>query len=451
MQGPPAEDSFSRRYFPWVLVGAGAALLAMSALLTALGTETRFVPLGPAAAPDDAGRPPARGDWSIDLLRMEPALERGAWDHLRVKTAGHDELVELRPDATVSIAGVEYHVAAVRTWRGLLTIADGRPAASVSVYDGDQALVEDVFIADGQRVRIDDGPAIALHWHGNAEESHEAAGGARVRDTAPRWGVADGGRVHWFENFEAGTGVTLDDGTVVILERFIPGEAAQPGEANEALLVVQWGAGEEAEHLRIVGPSDDPPVFVQYPKEDTATFHLHAHDTGRAEVLFASPDIRDGPVKLASGERWQPRGASYAVRIEQVLPGAAPVARDSSPFFEAVLESAAGRVRVRQGEAVRVGDALLRYVRRPHHASTAFRMRLQRDQGGSESFVLYPHEREVLDLGGQRWLASHGDVRPGEGLWLRQRAGGVRWVRLAGMVIFIAGLVAVMMRRPAAR
>lgn len=463
-QSRPAE-TFSRQLpAAWVLVGIGAVCLGASVLLTAFRSQSRFIPFETPGISNGSPREAAvraktaivpreiagGNGWTLELERTEPALERGAWDRLRISVSGDERTIDLTPGAAIDVGGKNYRVSVVRTWRGLLPTQDGRPGASVSMFHGDEPVVENLLVVEGQRVKIERGPTLTLQWHPDAETCRRAAAAPGMDEQSARWGVADDGRVHWFESFVPGTGVTLDDGTVVLLERFLPRGDSAAGADKEPVLIVRWGAGDDAERIRVAGASDEPPILAQYPGQDRLEFCLHAYTAGRAWTVLGSPEDRAGPVELESGERWQPDGAAYGLRLEQVLPSAAPVTEANSPFFEAVLESGEDRLRVRQGEAVRAGDALLRYMRQPDYASTAFRMRVDGGSGRSDAFVLYPHERHSFKLEGATWLLHHGDVRPGEGLVLRRRAEGVRWFRLAGLVLFVAGLVAVMMRRPAA-
>lgn len=468
------------RHWGWFsLLGVGAMLVAVALVLALSGTSRRVVPFQPVLnsgaeqSTGALGRVALLGDARhsdsgefvssaqpmvprLELCQIEPALNHGPWDGLRISGPGEERLVDLRPGAVVEVEGGSYRIASVRTWQGVLPIERGVPAASVSLFRDGDTIVEDLVIEKGDSAEIAGGPSVELHWHSDAAAARKAAqdgAGDEHGETLgkARWGVADGPRMQWFESFAPGTGVTLNDGTLIQLEAYQPA----PGKGRDstgAVLVVQSVRDGNVKRFRIVGASNEPPIFVQYPEMGGDRFRLDGFASGHVLVEFTGGDERSDPAELEAGETWRAPSSDLAIRLEAAEASGAPIVAGDSPYFEAVLDGSDRRVRVRQGEAVRVGDTLLRYVRRADYASAAFRLCLYRSRGEApETFVLYPGSRCSLRLEGETWTLAHRDVRPGEELILRRRLVDFRWIGAVGVVLVVAGLFGLVARRRAGR
>ena len=79
-------------------------------------------------------------------------------------------------------------------------------------------------------------------------------------------------------------------------------------------------------------------------------------------VTGSGPEIQS--VHLTSGNGWTEVGPGFALRLVQLLPSAMPGGRAQSTLAQLSLETAQGPLTLRQGEALRIGDVMLRLVRR---------------------------------------------------------------------------------------
>jgi hypothetical protein len=367
-------------------------------------------------APDASAAGPLR----IELVHISPSRSAGRHDRLRITRGEHKTTRELIVGAEIDIAGKSYRVDDIRTWQGLLPVPDGAVMASVSVLSQGDLPFEDILLRAGQRIEIDDRLSLELRACPSAGQSAAASGSAGAGDVPARWGIADGAGVVWFDSFAPGSGATLQDGSVVLLESF---------DANGPTLIVRKRTAGGEESLRVDGPSSTPPLLLEVGQSTAETVVLCATEDGRVSIAGAGAGA--DPVELTESQAWTPPGR-----------------REDSPFFEAVLESPAQRVRVRQGEAVRVGDDLLRYVREPGNASATIHLRVSGGGGDPSDALLEPGARFGFVWSGGRWSVAHADVSPGDGITIR-RAGAARGWLAVGVIAIAAALLPGLVRSAA--
>jgi hypothetical protein len=98
------------------------------------------------------------------------------------------------------------------------------------------------------------------------------------------------------------------------------------------------------------------------------------------------------------------------------------------------------------GEAVRIGDTLVRYVRAPNDETAAFRLRVVPPADEPIDVRLVPGGAQDLAWDENTWKISHADVAPGEGVTIR-RASRSSVLLIAG-VTFVAAAFCLLSIRP---
>lgn len=270
-----------------------------------------------------------------------------------VLIANTGETYPLETGEQLSLNEIEFDVIAIRPWSGLVRTGGGLPMASVSVRVGDAAWAENLFLADGVWVAVGDRVSLVLRWHDSTDEARAAAAEAFDPVAGARWGVDDGGAMQWLTSFEPGTGIELRDGSVVTLLSL-----GRQDEMPALEVSVRRG---DAESKQIVTPESGAGEFIQFevPGLREYVVRLHAWRDGAAFVRVHDAGKEPQATELRAGEALN--AGPLRLRLEQVMRNATPVTPGESTVQEVVLESPNTRIRVREGEAVRHGDALLRF------------------------------------------------------------------------------------------
>jgi hypothetical protein len=430
------------RLFAIVLLATGVAALAWWGVSMlgprALGAEfVRAVPDDDAAPQAAEFRDRSNGPNSellrVELLQIVPYLESPPRDRLSVSTGSIEETHEWIPGSEIAVAGRIYRVETVRTWKGLLPMTGGAQMVSVTLLRPDALPIEDILLRTGQRLDIGGDVSLDLRECIGRDDALALIAAAALDVDPGKWGIADGGGVIWFESFIPGTGATLSDGSLIMLESFSP---------QTMSLVVRKRTAFGVDTLRVDGPSSAPPLFLEYSRAASPVIGLYVIEDGRV-LMAVSP-----PQEIAAGETWPFTKGPYTLRLEQAFRSAAPVGAADSPFFEGVLVSGEDRIRVRQGEAVRVGDSLLRYLREPNNATAAIHLRMFVSGDKEFELELRPGEQFILEWMGETWSLAHADIEPG-GIVTIRRQGRPGAIAVAGTVaVFIAMLL---LRKPRPR
>jgi hypothetical protein len=278
---------------------------------------------------------------------------------LRVSRFDFDRTFDIAPGDRIEIEADVYSVEAIRPWSGLLRDAAGVPMAAVSVGDASGAWTEDVLMEPGGWTRFRGFPPVQFLFEPD-EGVRAATVERRIAEAPPgRWGVNEGGRTHWFASFAPGSGTLLDDGTAVTLVAF--DEDGTPPSIR--VRIERDGSAEEREVLADV--SDGLVSFERNPLRGDAVVFLGGRDD-RADVYrIRGGAMGEAAASLRAGYVWEDASTGMKLRLEQVLAQGVPVLREESPLLEAVLAGEDRRIRVRQGEAVRVGETTLRFIRNP--------------------------------------------------------------------------------------
>ncbi len=387
----------------------------------------------------------ASGSFGITL--DETQLEDAAplTGTLKISEYGEDREVELSPGTVFVVGGNTVTVLALRPYAGLWPDPMGAPMAGVSVRLRD-LWIENLLLQSKQWLHFEDGPAIRFLWCDNEEEAGRHIAAGRPGIESARWGVHDEGRTHWFSSFAPGAGVELADGRIVTLVGLDEG----PSDAVAAI-DVEISELSGTTRRRIPANTDDPLAVFVYPALNADLLLLYAWEEAKALAAYLPQDADSAYAQLVPGEEWTPEIGGIAVRLEQVSRAAVAVESGQSTIFEALLQVASSRVRVRQGEAVRVGDALLRFSLKTRPPSAHYGMTLTNPSGKQTHFVLTPDRPFSFSTAYGRFSLTHDDVRPGRGLTLRPE-GVMVPVRLQiGVLILVLAMMGIFLARRAPR
>jgi hypothetical protein len=163
------------------------------------------------------------------------------------------------------------------------------------------------------------------------------------------------------------------------------------------------------------------------------------------DVHIRFPDGYERQETLEDGESIVLEDRALFFTVHRVRETAVAVTPAQSPFFEATLRIDDVSVYVRQGEAVRVEDTLLRYVRRPDFQSTAFDLRIA-DIKGVREVTLNPGDATTVHIGDRAHTLRHGGILPGEHMIVDlPDADGVSPLVPGGVMILLGatGLIAI--------
>jgi hypothetical protein len=405
------------------LIGAGLYTARGSRVMTAeFATPTQQVPTN-----SNQDSPVARfvqkendAPLTVELIDVTPDRNAADPDRLSVSVGGEEHDHDLIVGDDIPISEVAYRVEDVRTWRGLLGVADGTPMAIISLFDAGNLVVQDLTLSIGRRVDVGSRLSLELRPCSNRDDALDRLTEEKKRATG-RWGIVDADSVIWFETFAPGTGATLSDGSLVMLESF---------RADPPRLVVRKRSASGDERLELDRPSTEPPLLLELPGQTAERIALFVCEDGRI-VLGTDP-----PLDLVTGETSPLPDGTHSLRLEQALRSAALATSQDTPFFEAVLESRDRRIRVRQGEAVRVGDALVRYLRRPDNTTAVFHLRINSSEGGVQLVNLRPGEQYSFSWAERMWLLRHADISPGDRVSIRRTdTSRVLWILGIGAIV----------------
>ena len=372
---------------------------------------------------------------------QDPAPPTGT---LKISQYGEDTEIEISPGTIFFLNGTTVTALALRPYVGLWPDPKGSPMASVSIRLRD-LWIENLFLQSNQWLHFKGGIAIRFLWCGNEEEARRHIAAGRPGIESARWGVHDEGRTHWFSSFVPGAGVELADGRIVTLRSL----DETPGNADAAI-EVEISELTGPTRRRIPANTDDPLVVFEYPSFNGDLLLLYAWDDAKALAAYLPRDANSVYAQMAPGEEWVPEVGGIAIRLEQVSRAAVPVEAGQSTIFEALLQVASSRVRVRQGEAVRVGDALLRFSPKVQLPSAHYHLTLTSPSDNQTHFVLTPDKPFSFSTAYGRFSLTHDDLHPGRGLTLRPE-GIVIPLRLQiGVLILVLAMTGILLARRAA-
>jgi hypothetical protein len=271
------------------------------------------------------------------LLSLEIPPRTADTGELNVRDGDQETTAQVSEDQKITIEDTEYEVTAIRPWAGLLHRPPGLPMMNIAVKPPDANWIENVFVERGGAQILT--PAIAV-FVGVVDTGIEA--------NPSRWGVVEGDRTHWFSSFVPGTGLDLDDGRAVTLLAHRPSgwirvRVEAGGETTETLV--------EANRYPTDGQFRyEDPNAVAYKIE------INVDENGPSTISVVEGDLELWTTPWAIGSMLVDEDSGLSVRIDQDELEALPLFADESPWLEVVLTNLDQVIRIREGEAVRVGE-----------------------------------------------------------------------------------------------
>jgi hypothetical protein len=301
----------------------------------------------------------ARLPFSILLKQVDVLNEEEPRNLLKISAPDSERTIDLKDKGDIRINGEPYRMETVRKWSGLMRYPSGEPLAALSLRRPAERWTENVFVAADTWRRIEPDIALRLTWCVSEEAARQAqAGGLPGIETA-RWGVVEGGVVDWSASFAPGTGAELKNGGTATLLKL-------DESGTEPAIEVEFSKGGQRKTERAVANerSSEARVLFEYPSRLETVILVYAFEDGKALLVAYHQHKPCGERVLSAGERWSVEGMPFEIRLDQALQKALPVSEEDSTVYEAVLRGPPRDLRLRQGEAVRSGDASLEYFRK---------------------------------------------------------------------------------------
>jgi hypothetical protein len=357
-------------------------------------------------------------------------------DRLLVEEGAERSSFLLGSGELIVVGDMEFLVETVRPWVGILPDAGGRALISISIAVEDGEWVENMILA-GNGVILVGGYRFRLELlNGRTVDAFMES--REDRESQGRWGVREGDWIHWFDSLLPGSGVELDDGTNYTLLEFR--EAYETPEGVVPAIAVRVEAEGVSGRRIVTTDTEDDSIRFEYGSGNEVWFVVSRDRVINVIVLESGERGEYRTVEI--GETWRLEEASMSVRIEQYSSAGVAIDLDQTPFREAVLVSEGKRVRVRQGEAVRVGDALLRYQRKTALGAGEYEVAL--NDSMDEGIRLRERGEVILEIDGVRYRMRHADVEMDRGVTLYPIS-ELRFGRLVGFIAL--GIAALVMRR----
>jgi len=275
--------------------------------------------------------------FAAKLLSLDIPPRSADGGQLNLRDGDQEIIAPVAEGQMVSIEDTEYAVTKIRTWVGLLHRPPGLSMMNIAVKPPDADWIENVFVERGGAQIVT--PEIAV-FTGSVD--------AGIAANPARWGVVEGDRTHWFSSFVPGTGLDLDDGGAVTLLSYRP---------SGWILVGMDADGGTTETLVEANryPTDgriryEDPNAVSYRIE----IEVDEHGPSAVSVVEGDLELWTTPAKIGSILVDEDSGLS--VRIDQDEREALPLFMEESPWLEVVLTNRDQVLRIREGEAVRVGE-----------------------------------------------------------------------------------------------
>ena len=305
----------------------------------------------------------ARLPFPLRLKRIEIVRRLAPQNSLKVTGPGQERMIDIVAGGVVEIEGENFQVTRIDKWSGLLRDPEGMPMAAISLRSGQGPWGAPAFFRSGQWRSIGPNLAVCFTWFDTEAAAREAIARYLPGIETARWGVADGTAMNWFESFAPGTGAQLSDGTSVTLVRLEENHATDAGPVPAIEVEVAQDGQSRTQWVAANDPRADAPIRFDYAARNETVVLIDAYQEDAALVAIYHHKQCLGNAALSSGQECVPENSPVGARLDQVLAHAVPVKADNSPLYEAVLQSGPREVRARQGEAVRLGDSLIEFVR----------------------------------------------------------------------------------------
>lgn len=377
--------------------------------------------------------------FQIILDDIEQSKDAPASGTLEISQYGEDEYIDLSPGASFRLNDASGTVVAIRSYTGLWPDPQGIPMVGISIRRNG-SWIENIALQSDEGLSVQSGLAVRFLWCADDGEARRRAAEGRPGIESARWGVRDSTRTHWSNSFLPGTGVELADGSTVKILGLLEDARGDP-----TAIEVEIRQADAVVRRRIATDADDPLIVFEYPALKAEVVLLHAWSEDKALLTYLPYGAESDQALLSIGQEWEGGGEGIAIRLEQISRAALKISPSQSGLFEAVLQIGSSRVRVREGQAVRVGDALLRYTHNASEPLEWYNMTLKSSAGDETRFILTPGNPFLFSTPNGNYSLHHRDVHPGIAIRLRSEDHSVPHRLFIGL--FVLGLVTVTVAR----
>jgi hypothetical protein len=317
-------------------------------------SATREIPLRVGGETRSIGRDIGVPELTLRLTSLTLPTRQASEGELIIDTGDAESAVKIEEGAHVTLNETAYEVSVIRAWAGLLHRPPGAPMINCAVQPPGGEWIENVFIPIGGWQIIP--PELAVF---------ATQAGAPFNANSARWGVVEGERIHWFTSFVPGTGVELRDGVVVTLL------ARRPS----GRILVEFDSGGERERVWFDANQSDETSPIRYDDPGTAAFRLRieVHENRTARITLRENDLQHWSREVEVGAVVPADTSGLRARVDQIEMDAFPLLAAESPFLEAVLVNDDRVLRIRESEAVRMGESTVTFeaVAEPREATAA--------------------------------------------------------------------------------
>ncbi|HOF39993.1 MAG TPA: hypothetical protein PLD73_07960, partial [Candidatus Hydrogenedentes bacterium] len=328
--------------------------------------------------------------FSVTLKAVEFETGQVIPAHLKLSDSDGERMLPFQSGESVDLSGQTFVMREIRPWGGILSEppeSGGTPLAVLALREQGGPWSEDIVVQHGDWLQLT--PELAFHflWVSSEDAALEVFASRAPGLASARWGIQENGVMHWFDSFLIGSGLELDDGTVVTLAQT---RGATPGESREdASICVRVERNGTTHDVWVAAnhTSEDGLVRFSYPALSPYVLLGCAWEDGamRFGLYHNGEAVDSGALKL--GDIATLGSTTYELRLDQVLESAVYLRREDSPLQEAVLEGEGRILRFRQGETVLLPGCTVDFQPRSQELTPVYTVEIARDHE-TESIVL---------------------------------------------------------------
>jgi hypothetical protein len=313
-------------------------------------------------------------------------------------SADGDQRIEAIPGATVTLAGHEFVVTAVRPWHGLVSASGNSAMAALTVTRDVTAPAQvPVFLPDTAWVRLDAATALHFAWVESPEAARELSTTQLDAGAPVRWGIVDESGGEWLSTFRPGSGLIMNDGANVTLIQRDDGYAGPSGTVSAIEVSVDRKGTTERHWIPVNDASGETLVRYENLSQMETIVHVLSWEPGVARVRVLQHGDTVAESDLANGETLPVSTPSIAIRLDDVLPAATVIRAGESSVYEAVLESGDRTIRIPEHSPVHYDDGSLRFVPEVTPAQVRYSVATYMPgDPGPESWEIGPEDKYII-------------------------------------------------------
>jgi len=363
----------------------------------------------------------------LALDRVEIIAERPPRHTIGWNRGGEREQRIIDGTGEICFGPMCFQVLGVEPWSGLLFQPGAQPMALLAMDGGDQE--QRIMLERGQGRSM--GQAyLSFSWFANSEEAAAAFPERLDPGVGMRWGVEDGGAMHWMSNPMPGQGLITQDGRdFTVLE--IRADAA----SETVLQIVEEKGESRTIHALRPGDASTAPLFFEAPALMPMHLRIHGFRDGAAWVACYQLGEQHGLEQLESGASFQCGDLVFS--LENLMSSAIPVVGDDLAIAALRLESKGQTILLREGLARDWEGGQLRFRSIPQSPVARYTIVHRSENEASREYSLGPSERIRID----NWYFSLADdgSTPEMVLLVARRSGFARPSARIGAFLLVLG------------